>query len=142
MASKVDLEKFTGQNDFNMWKIKMEALLITQGLGDAIEPVSKLEGNEASSSKTPEQAVEIDKNARSTIIMSMGDSVIRKVAKEKIVAGLWAKLENLYLTKSLANRLYIKKKMFSLKMIEGALLDEHIDEFNKVCDELETIDEN
>ena len=88
MASKVDLEKFTGQNDFNMWKIKMEALLITQGLGDAIEPVSKLEGNEASSSKTPEQAVEIDKNARSTIIMSMGDSVIRKVAKEKIVAGL------------------------------------------------------
>ena len=31
--------------------------------------------------------------------------------------------------------------MFSLKMIEGASLDEHIDEFNKVCDELETIDE-
>ncbi|KAH9750881.1 Integrase catalytic domain-containing protein [Citrus sinensis] len=31
--------------------------------------------------------------------------------------------------------------MFSLRMIEGASLDEHIDEFNKVCDELETIDE-
>ena len=26
-------------------------------------------------------------------------------------------------------------------MIEGASLDEYIDEFNKVCDELETIDE-
>ena len=38
MASKVDIEKFTRQNDFNMWKIKMEALLITQGLGDAIDP--------------------------------------------------------------------------------------------------------
>ena len=63
------------------------------------------------------------------------------MAKEKTVAGLWAKLENLYMTKSLANRLYIKKKMFSLKMIEGASLNEHIDEFNKVCDELETIDE-
>ncbi|KAH9648039.1 Integrase catalytic domain-containing protein [Citrus sinensis] len=36
MGSKVDLEKFTGQNDFNMWKIKMEALLITQGLGEAM----------------------------------------------------------------------------------------------------------
>ncbi|KAH9706020.1 Integrase catalytic domain-containing protein [Citrus sinensis] len=46
MGSKVDLEKFTGQNDFNMWKIKMEALLIAQGLGEAIDPVSKLEGNE------------------------------------------------------------------------------------------------
>ncbi|KAH9779695.1 Integrase catalytic domain-containing protein [Citrus sinensis] len=31
--------------------------------------------------------------------------------------------------------------MFSLRMIERASLNEHIDEFNKVCDELETIDE-
>ena len=107
MGSKVDLEKLTGQNDFNMWKIKMEALLITQGLGDAIDPVLKLEGSEASSSKTLEQAAEIDKKARSTIILSLGDSVIREVVKEKTVAGLWAKLENLYMTKSLA-----RKKMF------------------------------
>ncbi|KAH9672650.1 hypothetical protein KPL70_017818 [Citrus sinensis] len=141
MGSKVDLEKFTGQNDFNMWKIKMEALLITQGLGEAIDPVTKLEGSKASSSKTLEQVAEMDKKARSTIILSLGDSVIREVAKERIVAGLWAKLENLYMTKSLANKLYIKKKMFSLKMIEGASLAEHVDEFNKVCDELGTIDE-
>ena len=92
MGSKVDLEKFTEQNDFNMWKIKIEALLITQGLWDAIDPVAKLEGSEASSFKTPEQVAEIDKNARSTIILSLGDSVIQEVAKEKIVADLWAKL--------------------------------------------------
>ena len=42
--------------------------------------------------------------------------------------------------KSLANRLYIKKRMFTLKMHEGSSLDEHLDEFNKVCDTLETID--
>ena len=92
MGSKVDLEKFTEQNDFNMWKIRMEALLITQGLGDAINAVSELEGSEASSSKTPEQVAEIDKKARSTIILSLSDSVIREVAKENIVIGLWAKL--------------------------------------------------
>ncbi|KAH9697678.1 reverse transcriptase Ty1/copia-type domain-containing protein [Citrus sinensis] len=44
------------------------------------------------------------------------------------------------MTKSLANRLYIKKRMFTLKMVEGTSLEEHIDEFNKVCDTLETID--
>lgn len=55
----------------------MEALLITQGLGDAIEPISK-EGKEVSSSKTPEEAAEIDKNAKSKIILSLGDSVISK----------------------------------------------------------------
>ncbi|KAH9754884.1 Integrase catalytic domain-containing protein [Citrus sinensis] len=86
-------------------------------------------------------AAKIDKKARSTIILSLSDSVIREVAKEKTVAELWAKLENLYMTKSLANMLYIKKRMFSLKIVEGSSLEEHIDEFNKVCDTLETIDE-
>ena len=74
----------------------MEALLITQGLGDAIDPVIKSEDTEASSSRTPKQMAEIDKKARSTIILNFGDSVIREVAKEKIFAGLWAKLEQWY----------------------------------------------
>ncbi|KAH9716149.1 Integrase catalytic domain-containing protein [Citrus sinensis] len=84
-------------------------------------------------------AAEIDKKARSTIILSLGDSVIREVANEKTVADLWAKLEKIYMTKSLTNRLYIKRRMFTLKMAEGSSLDDHIDEFNQVCDTLETI---
>lgn len=71
----------------------MEALLITQGFGDALKPVTKKEGKEASSLKTHEQAVDIDKKAKSTIILSLRDSVIKEVAKEKIVAELWAKLD-------------------------------------------------
>ena len=110
----------------------MEALLITQGLGDAIDPVIKSEDTEASSSRTPKQMAEIDKKARSTIILNFGDSVIREVANEKTVARLWAKLEQLYMTKCLANKLYIKKKMFSLRMIKRPSLDEHIDEFNLI----------
>lgn len=46
------------------------------------------------------------------------------------------------MTKSLANRLYIKKNIFSLKMIEGSSLDEHVDEFNKVCDAVEIINKS
>lgn len=59
--SKIDLEKFNSKNDLVMRKVKMEALLVTQGLGDAIQPASKKEGKEATSSKSPEQAAEIDK---------------------------------------------------------------------------------
>lgn len=42
--------------------------------------------------------------------------------------------------KTLTNMLYIKKRMFTLKTVEGASLKDHFDEFNKVCDTLETID--
>lgn len=45
------------------------------------------------------------------------------------------------MTKSLVNILDIKNKILSLKMVERSSLDWHIDEFNKVCDELETINE-
>ncbi|KAH9726310.1 hypothetical protein KPL70_008223 [Citrus sinensis] len=140
-TQKVDLEKFNGRNDFNMWKVKIEALLVTQGLGDALEASTKIEGKGVSSSKTPEQMAEIDKQAKGTIILSLADSVIREVAKETSVTGLMEKLESLYMKKSLANRLYIKKRMFTLKMTEGSSLDKHIDEFNQVCDTLATIDE-
>ncbi|KAH9725257.1 hypothetical protein KPL70_007804 [Citrus sinensis] len=137
---KIDLEKFNGKNDFNMWKVKMEVLLVTQGLGDAIQPVTKKEGKQFSTSKTPKQVAEIDRKAKSTIILSLADSVIKEVAKEPTVVDLWAKLESIYVKKSLANRLYIKMRMFTLKIVEGTSLDDHLDEFNKVCDTLETID--
>ena len=74
--------------------------------------------------KTLEQTVKIDKKARSKIILSLNNSIIRDVAKEKTMAKLWVKLD----------RLYIKKKMFTLKLAEGSSLEEHIDEFNKVCE--------
>ena len=75
----------------------MEALLVTQGLGDAIQPVTKKEGKALSSLKTHEQVAEINRKARGTIILSLADSVIREVAKEPIVADLWAKLESIYM---------------------------------------------
>ena len=40
--------------------------------------------------------------AHSAIILSLGDKVLREVAKEKSAADVWSKLENLYMTKSIA----------------------------------------
>lgn len=54
VTPRIDIKKFNGKNDFNMWKVKMEALLVTQGLSDAIQPVIKKEGKEVYLLKTPE----------------------------------------------------------------------------------------
>ena len=43
--------------------------------------------------------------AHSTIILSLGDKVFQQVSKENTVVGIWSKLEDLYMTKSLVNRL-------------------------------------
>lgn len=37
MASRFEGEKFTWKNDFSLWRMKMRALLIQQGLSAALE---------------------------------------------------------------------------------------------------------
>ena len=35
-STKFDIEKFTGNIDFGLWRIKMKALLVDQGVQDAL----------------------------------------------------------------------------------------------------------
>ena len=44
------------------------------------------------------------------------------------------------MTKSLSNKLYLKKQLYRLCMKEGTIVLEHLDFFNKVISELLAID--
>ena len=91
MATKFNIEKFSGSNDFGLWKIKMEAILIQQGCDEAL----KGESNMSPTLMHVEKKSMINK-ARSVIILCLGDKALREVAKEKTAAGIWAKLESLW----------------------------------------------
>lgn len=47
-------------------------------------------------------------------------SSIRKVSRKKTALGIWEKPEKIYLAKSLANRLYVKKTFYTLSIEEGS----------------------
>lgn len=70
--------------------------------------------------------------AYNTIILYLGDTVMGDVSKEKNAAEVWLKLEQLYMTKSMTNTVYLKGRLFGLKMIEEKSLDDWLDEFDKV----------
>ncbi|XP_073136937.1 uncharacterized protein [Henckelia pumila] len=53
---------------------------------------------------------------------------------------VWNKLEGLYLKKSLANRLYLKKSLYSIHMEDVKDLRKHVDDFNKIILELKNIE--
>ena len=42
-SAKYEVEKFTRQNDFGLWRMKMRALLVQQGLVEALDGEAKLE---------------------------------------------------------------------------------------------------
>ena len=134
-TSKVDIEKFDGKNDFGLWKMKMLAHLGNMGFAKALEGADKLPA-----SLTEEKKTEILDKAYNTLILSLNDKVLREVVKCKSAADIWLKLEALYMTKNLSNRLYLKAKFFTFKMAEGKDLQGHIDEFNKLIVDLENIE--
>lgn len=72
----------------------------------------------------------------------LGEKFLRHVSKEKTAAGVWRKLEGFYMTKFFANRLYLKKVLYSFKISEDKVLAEQLDMFNKLILDLENIDVN
>ncbi|GJT81193.1 zinc finger, CCHC-type containing protein [Tanacetum coccineum] len=110
----------------------MRALMVQQGCDAALETLP-------ADMKAGEKAA-LKKKAYSTLILCLGDRVLRKVTKETNAAGIWTKLTSLYMTKSLANRLYLKKKLYTYYMSPCTKLGDHIDKFNKLILDLVNID--
>ncbi|GKB47167.1 retrovirus-related pol polyprotein from transposon TNT 1-94 [Tanacetum coccineum] len=69
---------------------------------------------------------ELNKKAHSAVILCLGNKVLREVTRETTAAEVWSKLETLYMTKSLANKLYLKKKLYTFYMPAGRKISEHI----------------
>ena len=63
-----------------------------------------------------------------------------KVSEEKTTFALWLKLEKLFITKSIYNKLLLKQCLFGLCMKEGTPLKDHLDELNSILLELRDID--
>ncbi|KAK0583590.1 hypothetical protein LWI29_038519 [Acer saccharum] len=60
--------------------------------------------------------------------------------KETMASSLWKKLEDKYMTKSIENRLYLKKKLFRFQYKKGISMIEHLDNYNKILVDLQNLD--
>ncbi|GJS07277.1 retrovirus-related pol polyprotein from transposon TNT 1-94 [Tanacetum coccineum] len=110
----------------------MRALLIQYGCEAALEVLP--------ADMEAEAKAELNKKAHSAVILCLGNKVLREVTGEMTASGVWTKLETLYMTKSLANKLYLKKKLYTFYMPSGRKISEHIDEFNKIVLDLTNIE--
>ncbi|GKF33535.1 hypothetical protein Tco_0106735 [Tanacetum coccineum] len=83
MASSItrfDIEKFDGKNDFGLWQIKIRALMVQQRCDAALETLP-------TDMKAGEKAT-LMKKAYNTLILCLGDRVLREVTKETTDAGI------------------------------------------------------
>jgi hypothetical protein len=131
--SKMEIEKFNGKS-FELWKLKMEDLLVDRDQWIVVDPGTAPTGTSADDWK------KMDRKAKSTIRLCLSDSVLLNVLEEATAKDLWEKLGKLYQSKSLVNKLFLRKKLYNLRMRDGDSMAEHLNAFNTVVSQLVSID--
>ncbi|KAK5772198.1 hypothetical protein PVK06_048475 [Gossypium arboreum] len=132
-TTRFEIEKFDGETNFNLWQVRMMAIIVQSGLKKVIigkkpENLNKTEWEE------------LDEKALSAIQLCLTNTVLQEVLMEKTSSALWKKLETLYATKSLANRLVLKQRLFTFRMNEGELLRDHISQFITLLNDLKNVE--
>jgi hypothetical protein len=110
MSTKFDIPKFDCIISFVIWQIQMKTVLTQLVAQKALQT--------RPADMTNDKWQDIDERALSAIQFSLSFDVLREVIHEKSAATLWKKLEELYMTKSLANK-YISRSVFTLFVCVG-----------------------
>lgn len=111
-SAKIQMDKFNGVIDYNMWKERLLANLDLLGLMDALtnqenevksreallaDTKGKSEASDSDSTKAGDPTLaEKQRKVRSTIIMYVTDKILRKIIKEKTVVGMLSILDSQY----------------------------------------------
>ncbi|KAK4404587.1 Retrovirus-related Pol polyprotein from transposon TNT 1-94 [Sesamum angolense] len=124
-----NLQPFDGKTDFSIWQQKMKGILIQQKVFKAID-------GKYADTVSDDKKLENDEYAYSSIILNLSDSVIRKVGKQESAKELWKKLEELYTETSLPSKLFLLEKIFRYKLDLSKNIDENIDDFTKLIQDI------
>ncbi|TXG49655.1 hypothetical protein EZV62_025530 [Acer yangbiense] len=130
--AKFDIEKFDGTNNFGMWQCEVLDLLFREGSDIALNSKPK--------DISDEDWNYVNRQACGTIRLCLAKDQKYFVMKETMASSLWKKLEDKYMTKSIENRLYLKKKLFRFQYKKGISMIEHLDNYNKILADLQNLD--
>ena len=137
-GSLLRIEKFKGEN-FHLWKFKMQMVLEEKDLwnivkGDEVEPAE-----EGTTETQRRQFQKRERKALATICLSLGDEQLSLVRTATTAKQAWSKLESHYEVKSLANKLFLRKKYFTMSMAVDDSMSEHINKMKELASQLEAV---
>ncbi|MCO5603608.1 hypothetical protein L7F22_057759 [Adiantum nelumboides] len=125
-----NIKKLDGTN-FPLWKKQIWQVLVQK---KQVKPL-KLEG-ERPKGMDEDEWEELDELACSTIMLTLAECVYFNVAKETTAYGVWQKLCSMYKKQSVVSQIYWLKKLVELKMKEGIVMSNHLNEFHTIFSQL------
>jgi hypothetical protein len=130
---KFRVEKFNDQN-YKLWKMQMEDYLYQK---DLFLPLGRI--TKKSVAMKDEEWEILDIKDLGTIRLSLAVSVAFNISKEKTMKGLMDALAKLYEKPSASNKVFLMKRLFNMKMLEGGSVTDHLNELNTVTNQLSSV---
>ncbi|KAE8705011.1 Cytochrome P450 84A1 [Hibiscus syriacus] len=78
--------------------------------------------------------------ALGVIRLTLSRNVAFNIAKEKTTAGLMAALSSMYEKSSASNKVHLMRRLFNLRMAEGASMAQHLNELNTITTQLSSVE--
>uniref|UniRef100_H3H4R2 Integrase catalytic domain-containing protein n=1 Tax=Phytophthora ramorum TaxID=164328 RepID=H3H4R2_PHYRM len=130
------INKFNGTN-FHTWKFKMQMVLEERELWEVTSGEVKLEH----CMTTADQATfkRKSRKALAIICLAMEDSQLPLVRSAKDAHDAWSRLEGHFEKKSLANKLFLRRRFFTTMMDEGDDVLEHINKLKTLAEQLDAV---
>ncbi|KAF1318429.1 Integrase catalytic core protein, partial [Globisporangium splendens] len=130
------INKFDGTN-FHTWKFKMQMVLEERELWEVVSGEIKLEHCQTES----DQAVYRKKSrkALAIICLALEDSQLPLVCSSIGAHDAWSKLEAHFEKKSLANKLFLRRRFFTTMMEDGDDVLQHINKLKTLAEQLDAV---
>ena len=129
MDQKFNIERLN-INNWAAWKIRISAFLKGKKLWRFVTGEQAGDGDAAAGEKEAAYAV---------IVMNVDSNLLHLISDTEDPAECWKRLRDHFERRTLANKLFLKKRYFRSKMQEGDKLNDHLKRMKELTDQLAAI---
>lgn len=143
MASNAVRIELLNRDNYDTWKIQMQALLTKNETWDYVngrKPKSKVTDTAAGSAEEARRWEIEDGKARADIILSIKPSELKQVKDCNTSHELWRKLQSIYQSSGPARKATLIKQLSYHHLQEGSEVREHLERFFDTIDRLKEMD--
>jgi hypothetical protein len=137
MESLKVMEKFDGGN-FHLWKFKMRMMLSKHGLWKFVDGSATIPHDEDQITDYNEKATK----AFALLCEHLTDAQLAHIQYCKNVKSAWETFCGVHEAKTIGNKLFLRRRFFTIKMQEGEYLLAHINMVKALADQLRSIEVN
>ena len=138
-GKQVSICALNGTN-YPTWKIQCQMVLIREGLWGIVNKTEEC----------PDQGTEADKYAKyqkrrdralATIVLAVDPSLLYLIGDPEDPAVVWEQLTRQFQKKTWANKLCLRKRLYSMKLAEGGSMKDHVKNMTEIFWELAVVAE-